>query len=323
MYWNWNDQKKLNIWTPEIWPSLLTDLWRFFRMQWHSQTHIITFLIPKRDCHSKFCWGINWFLKNWALWNSFSLFLVKFSVLNLFLCLFVCSFSFWIITFIQADTEKGPFSSNCSFSVSSCMCEMILGNWTSTKNRFNTENFTGKRESSFIWLVQANCEKLISITNYEYNIKWLKNVLMTMDVLKNQIFTMFMMFPQTSFTICTFCMVTTLAQNQMLELFPRISKLTKQYIWKHQKSDHFYWITCTEVFKVQTLAMVLATVQGCIPATVQSSYFLEGNWIASFKNWTLWTFHTLFPVKCSVLNWCLLLVWMQFPIKNQYIHTSR
>ena len=43
-----------------------------------------------------------------------------------FWSLFVCSFKFWIITYIQADTEKGPFSSNCSFSVSPHMYLTLL-----------------------------------------------------------------------------------------------------------------------------------------------------------------------------------------------------
>ena len=32
-----------------------------------------------------------------------------------------------------------------------------------------------------------------------------------------------------------------------------------------------------QIFKARPLGTVLATVQGCIPATEQSSYFLEGN----------------------------------------------
>ena len=55
---------------------------------------------------------------------------------------------------------------------------------------------------------------------------------------------MFMMFPQTSFT---------------------------------SKSVHFVWSELVEIFKAQTLAMVLGTAQGWILATMQSSYFLEGN----------------------------------------------
>ena len=35
-------------------------------------------------------------------------------------------FLFKIITYIQADTEKGPFRSNCRFSVSAYMYVMIL-----------------------------------------------------------------------------------------------------------------------------------------------------------------------------------------------------
>ena len=84
---------------------------------------------------------------------SFSLFLVKYSVLNLLFCLFACSFSFRIITFIRADTEKGPFSSNCSFSVSARMSVMILNgklHANKQQNRFNREYFTRKRESSYI-----------------------------------------------------------------------------------------------------------------------------------------------------------------------------
>ena len=37
----------------------------------------------------------------------------------------ICNFQFNAITFIQADTEKGPFRSNCSFSVSAHMYVMI------------------------------------------------------------------------------------------------------------------------------------------------------------------------------------------------------
>ena len=41
--------------------------------------------------------------------------------------LFICSFKFWI-TYIWANTEKCPFSSNCSFSVSPCIHTVKLKN---------------------------------------------------------------------------------------------------------------------------------------------------------------------------------------------------
>ena len=46
-----------------------------------------------------------------------SLFQAKYSVLSLFWCLLVCSFSFWIITYIRADTEKLQLDLNGHFSV--------------------------------------------------------------------------------------------------------------------------------------------------------------------------------------------------------------
>ena len=54
-----------------------------------------------------------------------------------------------IITYIWADTEKLQLDLNGPFSVSASMYVMILnGNciWASTKNRFQTEYFTRKRE---------------------------------------------------------------------------------------------------------------------------------------------------------------------------------
>ena len=79
---------------------------------------------------SIFTGTIHWILpKNWTLWSFLSLSLS--SLWNIlfetsFWCLLVCSFLFKIITYIWADTEKGPFRSNYSFSVSACMYVMIL-----------------------------------------------------------------------------------------------------------------------------------------------------------------------------------------------------
>ena len=50
-----------------------------------------------------------------------------FSPKPVFGSLFICSFKF-LITYIWADTEKCPFSSNCSFSVSSCIHTVKLRN---------------------------------------------------------------------------------------------------------------------------------------------------------------------------------------------------
>ena len=56
-------------------------------------------------------------------------------------------------------------------------------------------------------------QKLISITNHECNIKWMKTVLMRMDVLKNSNFNYVNDISQNQFhfKICTFCMVKTSA----------------------------------------------------------------------------------------------------------------
>ena len=65
--------------------------------------------------------------KNWTLWNFLSLSSLWNILLETFFwCLLICSFRFKIITYIRADTEKGPLRSNCSFSVSACMYVMIL-----------------------------------------------------------------------------------------------------------------------------------------------------------------------------------------------------
>ena len=64
--------------------------------------------------------------------------------------------------------------------------------------------------------------------------------------------------------------------------------------------------------------------------TVQSYlclWFLEENECILWKTWTLWTSisfqDTVFQVEYSVWKLLLWLVHMQFPIQNQYIHTSR
>ena len=51
--------------------------------------------------------------------------------------------------------------------------------------------------------------------------------------------------------------------------------------------------------------------------------FLKGNPCDSPKNWTLWSFLSLFLGKYSVLNLFLVFAHMQFPILDYYIHTSR
>ena len=91
-------------------------------------------------------------------------------------------------------------------------------------------------------------QKLVFITNYVCNVKRTKTVLTRMVVLKN--FNVHYVHDvsknQFHFKICTFCIVITSAKNQILKFCTKISILTKQYIWKHQKSDHFYWITCRD-----------------------------------------------------------------------------
>ena len=75
-----------------------------------------------------FTGGIHWILpKNWTLWSFLSLSSLWNILLETFFwCLLVCSFLFKIITYIWADTEKGTFRSNCSFSVSARMYVMVL-----------------------------------------------------------------------------------------------------------------------------------------------------------------------------------------------------
>ena len=57
------------------------------------------------------------FLSLSSLWNI--------PFLTCFWCLLICSFPFWIITYIKADTENLQLDLNGPFSVSACMNVMI------------------------------------------------------------------------------------------------------------------------------------------------------------------------------------------------------
>ena len=60
---------------------------------------------------------------------------------------------------------------------------------TSSKNRFDTEYFTGKRESSYIYdHIQVNVQKLISHHKHENYIAAMKTVLMGIIAMKIQYF---------------------------------------------------------------------------------------------------------------------------------------
>ena len=81
-----------------------------------------------------------------------------------------------------------------------------------------------------------------------------------------------------------------------------------------------------EIFKAQTLATVLASAQGCILATVQSSYFLEENPINSSNKEATYGFMQ----SCSVLlPWCCKLrftqhlhhMWWKFRFTWHFHHT--
>ena len=87
---------------------------------------------------------------------SLSLFLVKYSVQTCLWCLLVCSFPFWIITFIHTDTEKGPFTSNCSFSVSPPM-HVIIQNFKLHMNKLQ------KQVSDWIFHKEESERKVLHI----------------------------------------------------------------------------------------------------------------------------------------------------------------
>ena len=134
----------------------------------------------------------------------FSLFLVKYSVWNLFWCLFVCSFPFQIITYIHTSTHwKATIRSKWTlFCVCSYVCndpELETAYEQAPKTGFIQNISLGKEKKSFIifrfWVkartydqFQQIVQKLTSITNYECNIKATKTVLTRMDVLKNSNF---------------------------------------------------------------------------------------------------------------------------------------
>ena len=89
-------------------------------------------------------------LNNRTLWSSFSLFWRNNLYETCFWCLFICSFQFWIITYTQADTGKGPFRSNYSFLVCACTYVMIQNGKMHT-NKYQKQNISlGKEKKSFI-----------------------------------------------------------------------------------------------------------------------------------------------------------------------------
>ena len=97
---------------------------------------LLPFWSQKRDCHSIFWRKSVDSLKTEHYEAPFLFSQWTIQLKTCFWCLFVCRFQFWIITFIRADTEKGPFSSNCSLSVSAPMYVMIQ-NWSrNTQSRF-------------------------------------------------------------------------------------------------------------------------------------------------------------------------------------------
>ena len=95
---------------------------------------------------------------------------------------------------------------------------------------------------------------------------------------------MFMMFPQTSFiSKSVHCVWSQLQHrikswNYVLEF-----QCSQNNTFENTRKVTISIELLEEIFKAQTLAMVYASAQGCIPATVQNSYFLEGNQIDSSK----------------------------------------
>ena len=87
---------------------------------------------------------------------------------------------------------------------------------------------------------------------------------------KTRIFTMFMMFPQTSFTSKSVHFVWSQLQhrvkcwNYVLEF-----QCSQNNTFENTKKVTISIELLIEIFKAQTLGTVLATVQGYIPATVQ------------------------------------------------------
>ena len=60
-------------------------------------------------------------------------------------------------TALQADTEKGPFRSNCSFSVSACMYVMILnGKLHTSKLQKQVSNRIFHKEEKGVGYMQTN-----------------------------------------------------------------------------------------------------------------------------------------------------------------------
>ena len=93
-----------------------------------------------------------------------------------------------------------------------------------------------------------------------------------------------------------------------------ISILTKWYIWKHQKSDHFYWITCKKFSKLRHWLWYWPLRKDFYPSAFSKKH--EHYEILCMSK-------TLFQVVFSVWMLLLWLVYMHFPIENQYIHMNR
>ena len=181
-----------------------------------------------------------------------------------FWCLFVCRTFPILDNYIYMSRHwKATIRSKWTFScVYLYVCndpELETAYKQAPKTGFILNISLGKEKRSFIMFslwekariydhFQRIMQKLVSITNYECNVKRTKTVLMRIDVLKNLNFYYVHDVSQNQFhfKICTFHMVTTSAQNKILESCIEISILTKQYIWKHQKSDNFYWIICRD-----------------------------------------------------------------------------
>ena len=84
-----------------------------------------------------------------------------------FWCMLICSFPFKIITYIRADTEKGPFRSNCRFSVSAHMYIMILNGKLHT-------NKLQKLVSNRIFHKEEKERKVLDICFFNFTRKKLK-----------------------------------------------------------------------------------------------------------------------------------------------------
>ena len=177
----------------------------------HSQTHYLgpiwmaTLILEGNTSYSP---------KNWTLWSSLSLFLVKYSVF-LLVCLQFPIQDHYIHT---SRHWKATIRSRWTFFCV-CLYECNDPEWETAceqakKKTGLIQNISLGTEKDFTYdQFQQIVQKLISITNHECNVKWTKTVWTRMDVLKNSNFHYVHDISQNQFhfKICTLCMVTTSA----------------------------------------------------------------------------------------------------------------